>query len=316
MIKRSAFLPIASPRLVKEPPTGPDWLHEVKFDGFRIQIHKAGDEIRLFSRNGKDFTDRFPAIAAAPLRLEAKKAVIDGELVVCDGSDRPDFYALLGRRISGLCVWCFDLLSLNGRDLRSHPLQQRKAKLEALLLKTGNDATLRLSHTFEDGEKLLAAAARQGLEGIVSKRRLGVYVPGAGSGWVKIKTAQWREANCGRWELFQKTGALTERSTNAPAHATAAAPSSFRNRDDLRKTEMAMLHRFTLKYNKRGGWDLKDQTGEVIKTFNTKGEALTGGKLEKLLGKQGGTVRIHRQDGQFAEERTYPRSRDPRASPG
>ena len=119
VIKRSAFLPIASPRLVKEPPTGPDWLHEVKFDGFRIQIHKAGDEVRLYSRNGKDFTDRFPAVAAAALGLGAKKAVLDGELVVCDGSDRPDFYALLGRRLSGLCVWCFDLLSLNGRDLRS-----------------------------------------------------------------------------------------------------------------------------------------------------------------------------------------------------
>ena len=130
VIKRSAFLPIASPRLVKAPPTGPDWLHEVKFDGFSIQIHKAGDEVCLFSRNGKDFTERFPAIAAAARRLEANKAVIDGELVVCDGSDKPDFYALLGRRISGLCVWCFDLLSLNGRDLRSHPLQQRKAKLE------------------------------------------------------------------------------------------------------------------------------------------------------------------------------------------
>ena len=80
---------------------------------------------------------------------------------------------------------------------------------------------------------------------------------------------------------------------------------------------MAMLHRFTLKRNKsEGGWDLKDQTGEVIRTFSTKAEALAGGKLERLLGKQGGTVRVHKQDGQFAEERTFPRSRDPRASPG
>ena len=175
VIKRSAFLPIASPRLVKEPPTGPDWLHEVKFDGFRIQIHKAGEDVCLFSRSGKDFTDRFPAIASAVPQIGVKKAVIDGELVVCDGSDRPDFYSLLGRRISGLCVWCFDLLMLNGRDLRSQPLHQRKRKLEAVLRKTGNDATLRLSHTFEDGQKLLAAVARQGLEGVVSKRRLGVY---------------------------------------------------------------------------------------------------------------------------------------------
>ena len=83
-------------------------------------------------------------------------------------------------------------------------MQQRKAKLEALLRKTGNDATLRLSHTFEDGEKLLAAAARQELEGIVSKRRLGIYVAGPGSGWVKVKTAEWREANRERHKLFEK----------------------------------------------------------------------------------------------------------------
>ena len=80
---------------------------------------------------------------------------------------------------------------------------------------------------------------------------------------------------------------------------------------------MAMLHRFTLKRNKsEGGWDLKNQTGEVNRTFSTKAEALAAGKLERLLGKQGGTVRVHKQDGQFAEERTFPRSRDPRSSPG
>ena len=95
LIKRSAFLPIARPRLVKEPPTGPDWLHEVKFDGFRLQAHKLGDKVRLFSENGKDFTDRFQSIAAAVLRLPATAAVIDGELVVCDGNDQPDFYGPL-----------------------------------------------------------------------------------------------------------------------------------------------------------------------------------------------------------------------------
>jgi uncharacterized protein YcnI len=80
---------------------------------------------------------------------------------------------------------------------------------------------------------------------------------------------------------------------------------------------MAMLQRFTLKRNKsEGGWELKDQTGEVIKTYGRKTEALAGGKLERVLGKQGGTVRIHKQDGKLQEERTYPRSRDPRLSPG
>jgi hypothetical protein len=80
---------------------------------------------------------------------------------------------------------------------------------------------------------------------------------------------------------------------------------------------MAMLHRFTLKRNKQlGGWALVDQTGDILRIFATKTEALARGELEKVIGKEGGTVRIHRQDGQFAEERTYPRSRDPGASPG
>ena len=80
---------------------------------------------------------------------------------------------------------------------------------------------------------------------------------------------------------------------------------------------MAMLHRFTLKRNKQlGGWALVDQTGDIVRIFGTKTEALARGELEKVIGKEGGTVRIHRQDGQFAEERIFPRSRDPRSSPG
>ena len=72
LVPRIPFIPIASPKLRRAPPTGPEWLHEVKFDGFRIQLHKAGDDVRLYSRNGKDFTDRFPSIAAAVLRLAAR----------------------------------------------------------------------------------------------------------------------------------------------------------------------------------------------------------------------------------------------------
>ena len=145
-VPRIPFIPIASPKLRPAPPTGPEWLHEVKFDGFRIQLHKAGDEVRLYSRNGKDFTDRFPSIAAAVRRLAAKDAVIDGELVSCDEAGKPDFYALMRRRTSGLCVWCFDLLMLGGRDLRSEALEQRKAKLEALLTQDRRQHVAALPH--------------------------------------------------------------------------------------------------------------------------------------------------------------------------
>ena len=90
-MSRIAFIPIASPKLRSAPPTGPDWLHEIKFDGFRVQLHKSGRDVRVYSRNGKDFTDRFPLIPAAVLRPQARSAVIDGELVSCDDADQPDF---------------------------------------------------------------------------------------------------------------------------------------------------------------------------------------------------------------------------------
>ncbi len=77
---RIPFIPVANPRLRSAPPTGPEWLHEVKFDGFRVQLHKAGADVRLYSRNGKDFIDRFPSIVAAVRRLRTNQAVIDGEL--------------------------------------------------------------------------------------------------------------------------------------------------------------------------------------------------------------------------------------------
>ena len=200
VIKRSAFLPIASPRFVKEPPTGPDSLHEVKFDGFRLQAHKLGAEVRLFSKAGKDLTNRFPAIAAAVARIPATAAAVDGELVACDATDRPDFYSLLRRAKDGLCVWAFDLLHLNGEDLRGRPLIVRKRLLSDLL--AGD--VIRYAAHFDDGEKLLQAAADMRLEGIVSKRRMAAYKAGSRCGWLKVKTAEWRAANRERHKLFEK----------------------------------------------------------------------------------------------------------------
>jgi bifunctional non-homologous end joining protein LigD len=162
-VSRIAFIPIASPKLRSAPPTGPDWLHEIKFDGFRIQLHKSGNEVRLFSRNGKDFTSRFPSIAEAVGRLPTRSAVIDGELVACDAEGKPDFYALMRRYTHGLCVWCFDLLVLGGSDLRPLPFEERKIKLEALLAKA-NDDRLMYSLSFDDGKVLLEAAARLNLQ--------------------------------------------------------------------------------------------------------------------------------------------------------
>jgi bifunctional non-homologous end joining protein LigD len=102
-----------------------------------------------------------------------------------------------------LCAWCFDVLELNGRDLRPLPLIERKSKLRDLLIKADDDG-LRYSEEFEDAEKLLVVATKQGLEGIVSKKADQPYVSGKNVGWIKVKTATWRGANRGRFELFQR----------------------------------------------------------------------------------------------------------------
>jgi bifunctional non-homologous end joining protein LigD len=133
-----------------------------------------------------------------------RSLIIDGELVACDGDGRPDLYRLhFHRHNRGLCVWAFDLLYLNGRDLRDLPLSERKRQLEKLISKARSD-WLQLSETFDDGAKLLAEADRRGLEGIVSKRADAPYRSGKRSEWIKVKYQTWREANRERWRLFER----------------------------------------------------------------------------------------------------------------
>jgi bifunctional non-homologous end joining protein LigD len=103
----------------------------------------------------------------------------------------------------GCCAWCFDLMMIDGKDVRSEPLEQRRERLEGLLAGTDGDL-LRLSVSFDDPVKLLEAAVKLGLEGIVSKRRNQPYRAGPNSGWIKVKTAAWREANRDRWEMFER----------------------------------------------------------------------------------------------------------------
>ena len=103
----------------------------------------------------------------------------------------------------GYCAWCFDLLSVSGKDVRHEPLEERRARLEGLLAGAHGDL-LRFSEAFDDAEKLLAAALELGLEGIVSKKRDQPYRSGKNLGWIKVKTAAWREANRDRWEMFER----------------------------------------------------------------------------------------------------------------
>ena len=203
MPKRIAFITPAAPVLKREPPAGPQWIHEVKFDGWRMQLHKVCDRVVVFSRNGVDMTDRFGMIRDKVLSLPAASAIIDAELVTCDSDGKPDFNALMNGQRENLCAWCFDLLELDGRDMRHLPLVERKAALRELLI-TADDDAMRYSDEFDDPEKLLAVATKMGLEGIVSKLGHQPYKSGKNVGWIKVKTASWREANRDRFEMFDK----------------------------------------------------------------------------------------------------------------
>ena len=202
-VSRVPFIAPAQPVLRSSPPTGENWQYELKFDGYRVQLHKAWAGATIFRRNGADFSRRFPDISAAIIGLPTRSCVIDGELIAAGRHGEPDFLALLHGRHVPTCVYCFDLLELNGRDLREQPLVQRRARLQALLARA--DSTLiRYSEAFSDAVALLAKCRHFGLEGIVAKRKDAPYRSGTRSGWIKVKTPEWKAANRYRAKLFEK----------------------------------------------------------------------------------------------------------------
>jgi bifunctional non-homologous end joining protein LigD len=129
------FIQPCHPQRAKTVPAGDDWQHEIKFDGFRVQIHKLGDEVELYSRNGSRFSRRFPRLVGVLRELPAKSAILDGEIVASDAAGMPDFWRLFLRsaRPAELHVWAFDLLAMNGKDLRKWSLEARQARLQAVV---------------------------------------------------------------------------------------------------------------------------------------------------------------------------------------
>ena len=181
--------------LGSEPPSGDRWLHEIKYDGYRIGcvIDKKGT--RLISRNGKDWTHVFPSIAEAAQKLKTRDAIIDGEVAMVMPDGRTSF-AALQQAAAGtashtpLVYFVFDLLRLDGERLDRLPLEERKARLRALV---GGRKTKRIryaEHIVGDGEKLFEHATNIGLEGIISKRRDLPYEPGRSDSWRKSKLIQ------------------------------------------------------------------------------------------------------------------------------
>jgi bifunctional non-homologous end joining protein LigD len=202
VLRPSPFIIPAQPSLRDRPPKGDGWLHEVKFDGYRAQLHKAGNSAIVYSKNGREFSNRFPGILHALLALPSKNAIIDAEVVALKDDGSADFRALHSGNYTqeNLCAWCFDLLAFNDTDMRPLPLVARKLKL-GTLLKRYNHGSLRYSEGFRDPERLLTECRRLGLEGIVSKKKDAPYRSGK-CDWLKIKCAQWKEENKDRAEMF------------------------------------------------------------------------------------------------------------------
>ena len=186
------FVPPMLPTLVDAPPEGEDWLHEIKYDGFRTELAIAGAQARAFSRAGHDWTARYAPLVAAAASLGADDALIDGEVIVQDEHGRSDFGALQGaiaRTPERLVFMAFDLLRLGGRDLRVAPLEERRARLEALI--GANDPAFPIhysAHVEGGGADFFRAVDAMGLEGMVSKRRGSRYRSGYAKSWLKAKT--------------------------------------------------------------------------------------------------------------------------------
>ena len=175
------------PSPAKAPPSGSGWLNEIKHDGFRILARRDSAGVRLITRNGNDFSSRFPFIAMAVAKLPVRSCLIDGEAIVCDETGLAVFDLIRGHGSKASAVLCaFDLLELDGRDLRREPIETRKATLAKLLRGAHLSITLN-EHFEEDGALVFDAACQLGCEGIVSKRLGSPYRSGRSKHWMKVK---------------------------------------------------------------------------------------------------------------------------------
>ena len=184
----------ALPTATETAPSGGGWLHEIKHDGYRLQAHLENGRVKLFSRQGLDWTERFPVVAHALAEVPAKVAIIDGEVVVQTAAGVASFAMLVDALKSGggdMLFYAFDLLYLDGFDLREAPLGARKAALAELLADAGNAGRIRYSdHIAGDGDAVFRHASRLGLEGIISKQAAAPYRSGRVKTWLKVKSSQ------------------------------------------------------------------------------------------------------------------------------
>jgi bifunctional non-homologous end joining protein LigD len=186
--ERAAYQPMLA-TLADDVPTGPGWLYEVKWDGYRAIARVAGGEATLTSRRGNDLTGRFSSVAKAiEAAVRTPDCVLDGEVCALDERGRSSFSAMQqGKPDTPIVYYVFDVLEVDGEPLLDLPLEERRARLERLLDRRSK--VVRLSETFEDGRALYEAAKKEGLEGVIAKRADSRYLPGKRTrDWLKVKT--------------------------------------------------------------------------------------------------------------------------------
>jgi bifunctional non-homologous end joining protein LigD len=193
-------LPIKTTKL----PYGGQRLHEIKHDGFRIIARKNGAQVKLYSRPGNDLTRRFQLIVETLVRLRSRSCIIDGEAVACDDKCVASFDLVRHHHANdSIFLYAFDLIELNGDDLRHGPREGRKATLEMMLAKSGPGIRFN-EHIEGDGPTVFAHACKLGLEGIVSKRKDSAYRSGRSPDWLKMKNANAPAVKCEEEEEWGK----------------------------------------------------------------------------------------------------------------
>jgi bifunctional non-homologous end joining protein LigD len=198
------------PRVADAPPAGANWIHEIKHDGFRILAHRQGRAVRLLTRNGNDLADRFPLAAAAVAALPIKSCVVDAEAIVCDDAGMAVFDLIRGHGRNDSAILCaFDLLEVNGEDIRREPIEDRKRRLVGLL-RLPHDG-IAFNEPYEvDGTTIYRHACALGCEGIVSKRLGSPYRAGRSAHWLKVKKRRRRPSS----ERPRRSGDERRRSKN------------------------------------------------------------------------------------------------------
>ncbi len=205
-----AFRPVQLAALVDTVPTGDRWLHEMKYDGYRVLIAVGSGQARAYTRSGLDWSEKFGGIVEAAARLDVRSALIDGEAVVMEADGKSSFQALQGALKGApgtIDYMAFDLLEIDGEDLTGLPLTERKEKLRAIIPE--DDARLRYSeHIVGNGEKLLHNFCNAGLEGVISKLASAKYVGSRSGGWLKTKCIKRQEFVVVGWTPSDKSRAF------------------------------------------------------------------------------------------------------------